>query len=99
MSLLKLKMAWRAGAEAGPTEGSSFSCCELMRAWAVASLCFLVLFLSCKLSISSRAPSVRRICHLAGRDARGPISEEVPAADLKFCGASGGQGGGKQQED
>lgn len=99
VSLLKQKMGWRAGAEAGPTEGSGFSCCELMRMWAVASLCFLALFLSCKLSLSSKAPSVRRTCLLAGRDARGPISEEVPAADLTFCGTSGGQGGGKQQED
>lgn len=99
VSLHEQRMGWRAGAEEDLTESSGFSCCELMWVWAVASLCFLALFLNCKFSLSSRAPSVRRTCYSSGRDARGPVSEEVPAADLTFCGASGGQGGGKQQED
>lgn len=62
------------------------------------SLCLVLCISELQLSFKSRASSVRRTSTAAG-DAGGPIGEEVPAADLPFCGANGGQGGGKQPED
>lgn len=62
------------------------------------SLCLVLCISELQLSFKSRASSVRRSSTAAG-DAGRSIGEEVPAADLPFCGTSGGQGGGKQPED